>query len=153
MTIGLLSRLLVLTVILNLLRYLVGGFIEGFTIMEPMHAPMARFPEVFDTDFTANDFAVSLFYNFAMWFVAVCLFYKMQPSLKGGWWAKSFKGYGLVCLFFISLAAVYMNHYTDAVKPFYFWSMVDALIVFSVVAAGNALLFPLLIPAAQRHNL
>lgn len=149
MAVGLVLRLLGLTILLNLLRYLVGGFIEGFTIMEPMHAPMGRFPQVFDTDFSGGDFAVSLFYNFMLWFFAVCLFYFMQPSLSGGWWAKSFKGYGLVCLFFISLAAVYMNHYTDAVKPFYLWSMVDALIVFSVVAAGNALLFPRLIPKAE----
>ncbi|HSR69026.1 MAG TPA: hypothetical protein VLU25_13905 [Acidobacteriota bacterium] len=149
MAVGLVLRLLALTVLLNLLRYLVGGFIEGFTIMGPMHAPMARFPQVFDTDFSGGDLAVSLLYNFMMWFFAVCLFHLMQPSLAGGWWAKSFKGYGLVCLFFISLAAVYMNHYNDAVKPFYLWSMVDAVIVFSVVAAGNALLYPRMIPTAK----
>ena len=55
---------------------------------------------------------------------------------------KSFKIFGLMCLFFVSVAAVYMNHYTDAVKPFYFFSMIDALIVFLMVALANGLIYP-----------
>ena len=35
-----------------------------------------------------------------------------------------------------------MNHYTDAVKPFYVFSMIDALIVFSIVALANGLIYP-----------
>lgn len=138
-----LLRLLALTVVLNLVRYFVGGPIEGITIMEPMHRVMPLYPEVFDNDFTSTDFAISLGYNFMLWFSAAAVFHLMHPALKGGMLLKSLKSYGLMCLFFVSLAAVYMNHYVDAVKPFYFWSMVDALIVFTVVALANALLYPL----------
>ena len=35
-----------------------------------------------------------------------------------------------------------MNHYVVGIRPFYYWSMVDALIVFTVVALANALLYP-----------
>ena len=138
----LIAKFLLLVVLLNVARYLVGGGIEAYTIMEPMHAPLPLFPEVFNNDFTSTDFAVSFFYNFMLWLSAAWFFYLLNPVLKGNIWVRSFKAYGLSCLFFVSLAAVYMNHYTAAVKPFYFWSMVDALIVFSVVAAANALIFP-----------
>lgn len=145
-----LLKLLVLVLILNLVRYLAGGPIEGLTIMEPMHRVMPRFPEVFDTQFSGADFAISLGYNYMLWFTATAVFHLMHPALKGGMLLKSLKSFGLMCLFFISLAAVYMNHYTDAVKPFYFWSMVDALIVFTLVAVANALLYPWFFPEADR---
>ena len=35
-----------------------------------------------------------------------------------------------------------MNHYVAGIRPFFYWSMVDALIVFTVVALANALLYP-----------
>ena len=148
MTINLALRFLALVLLLNVARYAIGGPIEGFTIMEPMHRVMPLYPEVFNNDFTDRDFAVSLGYNFMLWFAAALGFHLMQPNLRGGWVAKSFKGYGVMCLSFVSLALVYMNHYVDAVKPFYFWSAIDALIVFSVVALANAFLYPRLMPAA-----
>ena len=150
MNLKLIAKFLLLVVLLNVVRYLVGGMIEAGTIMEPMHAPLPLFPEVFDNDFTTADLARSFFYNFMLWLSAAWFFHLLNPVLKGNIWVRSFKAYGLSCLSFISLAAVYMNHYTDAVKPFYFWSMVDALIVFTVVAAANALIFPRLFP--NRHN-
>lgn len=64
-------KLAALVVLLNVVRYTVGGFIEGFTIMEPMHRPLPLFPEAFDQDFSSTDFMVSLGYNYAMWFVAL----------------------------------------------------------------------------------
>jgi len=138
-----LLKLVGLTVVLNLVRYLVGGPIEGFTIMEPMHRVIPLYPEVFDNDFSGTDFAVSFLYNFVMWLTAVWVFHLLHPVLRGNMLIRSFKSYGLMCLFFVSLAAVYMNHYTAAVKPFYFWSMVDAMIVFSLVALANGLLYPI----------
>lgn len=138
-----LLRLFGLVVVLNLVRYLVGGPIEAVTIMEPMHAVMPRYPDVFEVDFTGRDFAASFAYNFAMWFVATWVFHLLHPVLRGGMIVRSLKSYGLMCLFFWSLAAVYMNHYTDPVKPFYLWSMVDAAIVFTLVAVANGLLYPL----------
>lgn len=148
LSLNLALRFLALVALLNIVRYAVGMPIEAVTIMEPMHRVMPLYPEVFDSDFSDRDFAISLGYNFMLWFAAALGFHLMQPNLRGGWIAKSFKGYGVACLSFVSLALVYMNHYADAVKPFYFWSAVDALIVFTVVALANAFLYPRLISAA-----
>ena len=43
------AKLAGLVVLLNVVRYTVGGFLEGFTIMEPMHRPLPLFPEAFDS--------------------------------------------------------------------------------------------------------
>ncbi|REJ79359.1 MAG: hypothetical protein DWQ47_01060 [Acidobacteria bacterium] len=136
-------KLIGLVIVLNLVRYFVGGPIEGFTIMEPMHRVMPMYPNTFDNDFTSADFAISLVYNYLMWFWAAVVFHLIHPQLKGPFWWKSLQGYWLMGLFFCSLAAVYMNHYVDAIKPFFIWSMVDAAIVFTVVGFANALFYPL----------
>ncbi|MDX1644597.1 MAG: hypothetical protein R3244_09600 [Thermoanaerobaculia bacterium] len=145
-------KLLFLVVLLNLVRYFVGGPIEGMTIMEPMHRVMPRFPEVFDTAFTRTDFAISLFYNFMLWFTVELVFHLLHPRLRGPLWVRSLKSYGLMLLFFCSLAAVYMNHYTAEVKSFYLWSMVDALILFPLLALANALLYPLFFRPPREGN-
>lgn len=136
-------KLILLVVVLNVIRYLVGGPIEAVTIMEPMHAVMPKFPAVFNNEFTTNDFLISFFYNFMLWMTAGLIFHLTYRSFKGNMISKSLQVYGLLCLFFISLAAVYMNHYTEAVQPFYRYSMLDALIVFSIVGLANGLLYPL----------
>jgi hypothetical protein len=148
--VGSFLRLLLLVFLLNGIRYVVGGAIEAGTIMEPMHRVMPQYPEVFDNQFSSTDFAVSLGYNFSMWFAVALAFHLMHPSLPGGWMRKSLLGYGVMCLFFVSLAAVYMNHYTDPIKPFYAWSMVDALIVFTVVGVANGLLYPRIMGRGQQ---
>ena len=88
------------------------------------------------------DFMISLGYNFMLWLTATWVFYLSHTALKGGYIIKSLKIFGLMGLFFISLAAVYMNHYTEAVQPFYLYSMLDALILFPIVGVANGLLFP-----------
>lgn len=135
-------KLLLLVLILNLIRYFVGGPIEAFTIMEPMHSVMPQYPQVFDNDFDNIDFSVSLFYNFMMWLTVVWVFHVAHPALRGSWISKSLRIFALMCLFFISLAAVYMNHYNAPVKKFYLFSMVDALIVFAIVGLANGILYP-----------
>ena len=135
-------RLALLVLVLNLIRYLVGGPIEGATIMEPMHRVMPEHPGVFDNDFTAADFATSLGYNYVMWFAVALGFHFMHPSLRGGWIVRSLKAHAVMCLFFVGLAAVYMNHYADSIKPFYVWSMVDAVIIFTLVGFATGLLYP-----------
>lgn len=145
-------RLLGLVAVLNLVRYLVGGPIEAVTIMEPMHRVMPKHPEVFNTAFGGGDFAVSLAYNFVLWFAAALGFHLMEPQLRGGMLAKSLQGYGVMWLAFVSLAAVYMNHYTAAIQPFYLWSMVDAVIVYGVVALANAVLYPRFFPERSRRD-
>lgn len=135
-------KFLGLVLILNIIRYLVGGPLEALILMEEMHAVMPQYPEVFDTDFSTMDFTISLFYNFMMWLTATWVFYIAHPQLKGNFILKSLKVFGLMGLFFISLAAVYMNHYTADIKTFYLYSMLDAIILFPLVGVANGLLFP-----------
>ena len=122
------GKLAALVLLLNVIRYLVGGPLEAITIMEPMHRVMPFYPEVFNTDFTSTDFTISLFYNYMMW-------------------AQSLKSYLIMAAFFCSLAAVYMNHYSSEIKPFYFWSMIDALILFPLIGLANAVFDPRFFPA------
>ena len=135
-------RFLAFVIVLNVIRYVVGGPIEMWTVAEPMHRVMPQYPEVFDADFTTKDFIISMGYNFMLWFSAALVFHLMHPVLSGGMIVKSLKSYAIMWLFFASLAAVYMNHYTDAVKPFYLYSILDAVIAFTIVALANGLLYP-----------
>jgi len=136
---------MLLVVLLNIIRYVIGGPIEGLVLMEPMHAVMPQYPEVFDTEFSNADFIVSLFYNFMLWLTAAWMFYIAHPSFSGSMVVKSLKVFGLMGLFFISLAAVYMNHYTADIKTFYLYSMLDAVILFPLVGLANGLLYPRII--------
>ena len=45
-TVKTIAKLAGLVVVLNVVRYTVGGFIEGFTIMEPMQRPQPASPPV-----------------------------------------------------------------------------------------------------------
>lgn len=135
-------KFLGLVFILNIVRYLIGGPIEAIVLMEPMHAVIPQYPQVFDTDFSTTDFLISLFYNFMMWLTATWVFYIAHPQVKGSYIIKSLKIFGLMGLFFVSLAAVYMNHYTAEVKVFYLYSMLDAVILFPLVGLVNGFLFP-----------
>ena len=143
-------KLLILVILLNIVRYFIGVPIESLTIMDPMHRVMPLYPDVFDTDFTTTDFTTSLFYNFMLWFTAELIFHLLHPVLRGPIWVRSLKSYMLMALFFCSLAAIYMNHYSDAVKPFYLWSMVDALILFPLVGLANGILYPWFFPKHSR---
>lgn len=136
------AKFVLLVVLLNLVRYVIGGPIEGIVLMEPMHAVMPQYPEVFNTEFSNTDFSVSLFYNFMMWLTATWVFYLAHPALTGGYITRSLKLFGLMGLFFISLAAVYMNHYTGEVRTFYLYSILDAVILFPIVGVANGWLFP-----------
>lgn len=143
-------KLVLLCLLLNVVRYFVGGPLEAVTIMEPMHAPMSRYPDVFDTDFTRRDFTVSLGYNFAMWLVVTVVVHLLFPVLRGPAILRSLQGFGLMALFFVSLAAVYMNHYTGPMRAFYAWSMVDALLVFSLLGLVYGVVYPWLFPERAR---
>ncbi|NUO81989.1 hypothetical protein HUU05_18095 [candidate division KSB1 bacterium] len=109
-----------------------------------------RFPESFNNNFSSTDFAISFFYNFMLWLATAWIFHLAHPNVKGGFILKSLKVYGLTCLFFLSLTAVYMNHFNDAVQPFYLYSMLDALILFPLVAVANGLIYPKLFKANHR---
>jgi len=110
--------------------------------MESMHQPMIDFTSCFNSQFTSSDWISSFFYNFMVWFCATWIFHLLHPSISGKMILKSLKIYGLMCLFFISVTAVYMNHYIDGIRTFYIYAMIDALITFSIVAIANGLLYP-----------
>jgi phosphatidylglycerophosphate synthase len=117
--------------------------IENAVLMEPMHRIMPIYPAVFDVDFTTRDLVISLFYNYMMWFSATLVFHVAHPSMSGAMWLRSLKVFGLMMMFFCSLAAIYMNHYTTEFRAFYVWSMVDAMILFPIVGLANGLIYPL----------
>ena len=146
------TRLLLLVLALNVIRYVIIGPMEQVTIMEPMHQGFVDYPEFFNADFATNDFIISLVYNFVMWVAVVLSFHYMQPSLPGLLLWRSLLSFALSGVFFISLAAVYMNHFRDHIKPFFLWSMVDAVLVFSMMGIANGLLYPLLVPARLRPD-
>ncbi|MEQ8425007.1 MAG: hypothetical protein RIA63_09870, partial [Cyclobacteriaceae bacterium] len=125
-------------------RYYPGGWIESATIFDSMHQPMVDYPDCFG--FTEKDFPASLFYNFVMWFSVVMLFHLGQRSIKGTMMVRSFIFFGLSCLFFISLAAIYMNHYIQGIRVFYLFSMLDGIIIFSLLALINGFLYPKIFP-------
>lgn len=145
-------RLLALTLFLNLVRYLVGGPIEAVTIMAPMHEMIPRFANAFDMNFSSADYAISLAYNYLLWFAAVLQFYLMWPALKGPMIVRSVVSFAVSWLAFAGLALVYMNHFDDALKAFYLWSIVDAAILFPLVGLANGVLYPMLFGPRPTNN-
>ena len=136
-------KFLVFVLILNVIRYALGGLIEKFLIFGPLFGAMEKSASCFNTQFSTWDWATSYFYNFMMWFTTAWVFAQMDPVLKGNPVLKSLKVYGLMFLMFASISAIYMNHYRHP-KDFYFYNILDALLVFPLVAIANGLLYPLL---------
>ena len=62
-----LVRFLALVVILNVLRYIVGGLlVEPFAIFPGLSASMEESASYFNAEFAAFDWVTSFFYNFVM---------------------------------------------------------------------------------------
>ena len=91
-------RFLVLVVILNVVRYLVGGLVEQPFILPHLFGEMEANPSYFATEFTTIDWATSFFYNFMMWLAVVWVYH--------------------------SVSFIYMNHYSHP-KAFYFWNVLN----------------------------
>ncbi|MBL7994403.1 hypothetical protein JNM05_03440 [bacterium] len=134
------SKLLLLAVLLNVIRYVLGFPIEAFLIFDGMAESMLSSSAYFKNDFLASDWAASYFYNFMMWFVCVWLFHIARPDLRGSDLLKSVRLFGILFLFFASVSAIYMNHYSHP-KEFYYYSIADGLIVFAIVGAANGILY------------
>jgi hypothetical protein len=137
-----LFKFLALVVALNIVRYVVSWPFEALLIFGPLFGAMEKSAAYFNTNFTSLDWVTSYFYNFMMWLTASWVFVKMHPALNGNYFVKSLKVYGLMYLFFTSLSAIYMNHYSHP-KDFYFYNILDGLIAFSIVAVANGWLYPL----------
>ncbi len=134
-------RFILLVVILNLIRYFVPIFIEAPLVLEKLFAVMGDNPSYFNTEFTTLDWVTSYFYNFMMWLTIVWVFHLLQPVLSGHIIVKSLKVFGIMFIFFASLSAIYMNHYSHP-REFYFYNVLDATIVFPIIALANGLLYP-----------
>ena len=141
-------RFLGLVIVLNVIRYGVGGIIEAYTVLPWLFAEIEAHASYFNSEFTTIDWVTSYFYNFMMWFVAAWLFHLLRPVVDGSDLAASIKVFGIAWLFFASISAIYMNHYSHS-KDFYFWNIADAIIAFGVVAVANGLLYrPIMGPHA-----
>jgi hypothetical protein len=134
-------KFLALVVVLNIVRYVVAGPLEAWLIFGPLSGAMEESAAYFNTSFTTFDWVTSFSYNFMMWLSITWLFFLAEPRLEGSYVVRSLKLYGVAWLFFASLSGVYMNHYSHP-KDFYFFNVLDAAIVFPIVAVANGLLFP-----------
>ena len=133
-------KLLGLVVVLNIVRYVAAAPLEVYLVLGQLFGAMEQ-SACFNTAFTTADWVTSYFYNFMMWFSITLMFYFAEQGLGGGYVLRSLKLYGIAWLFFASLSAVYMNHYSHP-KDFYFFNVLDALLVFPIVAIANGLLYP-----------
>ena len=137
-------KLFLLTVLLNLIRYFVAGPIEQFTILPRLFGAMAASPSYFNNAFTQTDFITSFFYNFVMWAVAVTVFHFMHSQFSGGTIVRSLKVFAIMYIFFASVSAIYMNHYSHP-RDFYLYNMLDGMIVYGLVGLANGLIYPRLV--------
>ena len=144
-------KLILVCVLLNLVRYFVIGFAEGLVIMRPLGTAMQESISYFNTDFQTIDWVTSYFYNFVMWFTITYAFHRTHPALQGPLVVRSLKVYGFFFIVFASISAIYMNHYSHP-KDFYFYNILDAALVFPLVALANAYLYPLLFRPAVPHS-
>ena len=136
----LLLRFLALVIILNVLRYVGGSLLELPIIFPGLSAATEESASYFNAEFSTFDWVTSFFYNFMMWLVCVWVFHLMRPALKGSDLIASFKAFGIMCLFFASISAILMNHYSHP-KDFYFWIILDGVLMYALVAACNGLLY------------
>lgn len=140
-----LSKFILLVVMLNIIRYVIGLPLEMLFIFDGLMGTMADNASYFNTNFTTLDWITSYCYNFMMWLTCVWIFDRMHPAFTGSWMAKSLKIFSVTWLFFVSVSAIYMNHYSHT-KMFYVYNIGDSLIVFTLVAIANGFLYPKLIP-------
>ena len=136
----LIARFLGLVLILNVIRYLGGFLFEPFVIFPGLMGAMAQSAEYFRTEFQTFDWVTSYFYNFMMWLCCVWVYHLVRPVLRGPDLAASLKTFGIMWLSFASISAIYMNHYSHP-GDFYFWNVLDGLLVFALVGVANGLLY------------
>lgn len=133
-------KLLVLVIILNVVRYVLGFPIEAWLFFDGMGGAMEQSAAYFTSSFTTFDWVTSYFYNFVMWFVCAWIFHIARPAMTGHDIVKSLKIFGVLFFFFASVSAIYMNHYSHP-KDFYLYSIADASVVFALVGLANGSLY------------
>lgn len=145
-------KFLALVVALNIIRYAVPMPYEFPLAVAPMMGVMEKNASYFNSNFTNIDWITSYAYNFMLWLSFTWIYYYIHPVLKGNHVTKSLKLYAIMLVVFASISAIYMNHYSHP-KDFYVWSIVDAALVFPVVAMANGLLFPWIFKKELRSDL
>jgi len=136
----LIVRLLGLVLILNVIRYGGGFLFESYLIFPGLFGAMEESASYFRSEFRTIDWVTSYLYNFVMWLTCVWVFHLIRPAIEGSDLVKSFKAFGIMWLSFASVSAIYMNHYSHP-RAFYVWNVLDAVLVFALVAIGNGLLY------------
>lgn len=134
-------RFLLLVLLLNVVRYIAAFPLEMMLVFPGLFGAMESAPGVFNVSFTTGDWITSYVYNFILWTVSVFMFHRMAPVVGGKWIIKSVKIFFLPWLLFVSVSAIYMNHYAHT-KMFYVYTMLDSVITFGIVAVANGLLYP-----------
>jgi hypothetical protein len=136
-------KFLAFVILLNIIRYLIAGPLEMVLVLDRLFGAMEKSASYFHTQFTTFDWVTSYFYNFMMWLITTWVFIQMQSTFRGNYLSKSLKAYGLMYLFFASVSAIYMNHYSHP-KDFYLYNIADSAIPFTIVAIATAFLYPLI---------
>ena len=134
------GKILLLTLIINVLRYYPLSYVESLTIMEGMFGTMEAHPQYFG--FTPDDLPWSYLYNFILWLCVVVIYHLAHRQLNGSHINRSLQVFAICGLFFISLTAVYMNHFNLEIRSFFRYSMMDALILFFFLGLANGLVYP-----------
>jgi hypothetical protein len=137
--------------LLNVIRYVIGGLVETPLILPHLFGTMEAEPAYFATSFETIDWVTSYFYNFVMWLAVVWVYHLVRPVLTGREVVRSLKVFALMWLFFASVSVVYMNHYSHS-KWFYFWNVLDGLVVFAIVGVANGGLYRWVMGSRSRHE-
>ncbi|MEM1135881.1 MAG: hypothetical protein AAGI07_08565 [Bacteroidota bacterium] len=133
-------KLSVYALMLYIIRFFLIGWIEQVTFFEKMHEPMNTYEGCFG--FTGADFPLSHFFNYLLWFTVVLAFHFGQKSLSFSLFWKSMVFFGIFFIFFIGLTGVFMNHFNQGIRIFFRYTMLDAVLVFGVLALVNGFLYP-----------
>ena len=137
-------RFLLLVLLINIVRYIYAFLPVEQMIFGPLMTAMSASPAYFNSDFSSVDWITSYAYNFVLWFTVTLQYVLLAPHLSGHPVIRSLKVYGIAFLFFASISAIYMNHYSHP-KDFYIWNIADALVVMPFLAVVNGLLAPILL--------
>jgi hypothetical protein len=148
---GRILKFLLLVVLLNVVRYALGWPLEKLLIFDRLFGAMAASEGYFNMQFSALDWTTSFFYNFMMWATVSVIYIKIQPVVHGSPIRKSLKVYGVMFIFFASVSAIYMNHYTHP-KDFYLYNILDGMLVFPLVAVANGLIHPRLFKISETQK-
>ncbi len=140
-------KLLLLVFLLNSIRYAVGWPLERLLIQERLAAAMETNSDIFNLQFNAWDWTSFVFINFMIWFLVSVIYVKIEPVVHGHPIRKSLKVYGVMFLFFVAISAFYMNQYSHP-GDFYIYNILDAMLIFLLVAVANGLLHPRLFRTA-----